>query len=191
MTKQPFDFEIALLHDTGSPSDQREAEWRRVFEHFDPRLRDFFGHRTDSGDELDELMSELWRRVLLSVHRLESHRAAWNWMVKIGTNVWLGRGRTATRERKRVALMHEVAHTEVGPAFIDRVFEDAPDDERRAKVLARINELPEEDRRLIALVAEDQAHSEIARRLSLASAAASRQRLRRIRLALTADLDPN
>lgn len=191
MTKQSFDFEISLLHDLRSPADQRDAEWRRVFEHFDPRLRDFFEHRTESGDELDELMSELWRRVLLSVHRLESHRAAWNWMVKIGTNVLLGRGRTATRERKRAELIQDVVYTEVGPAFIERVFEDAPDDDRRATVLARIEALPEEDRRLIALVAEDQAHAEIARRLSLASAAASRQRLRRIRLAITADLDLN
>lgn len=191
MTKRSFDFNIAILHDLGAAEDRRDAEWRRVFEHFDPRLRAFFAHRTESGDELDELMSELWRRVLLGVHRLESHRAAWNWMVRIGTNVLLGRGRTATRGRKRAELIQDVLSTEVGPAFIDRVFDDAPDDESRATVLARIEALPEDDRRLIALVAEDLAHAEIARRLSLASAAASRQRLRRIRLAITADLDLN
>jgi DNA-directed RNA polymerase specialized sigma24 family protein len=191
VTKQSFDFNLPVLYDTGVAANQRDAEWRRVFEHFDPRLRGFFESRTDSGDELDELMSELWRRVLLGVHRLESHRAAWNWMVKIGTNVLLGRGRTSTRERKRAVLIQEVVCTEVGPAFIERVFDDAPDDDRMATVLARIEALPEDDRRLIALVAEDFGHAEIARRLSLASAAASRQRLRRIRLAITADLDLN
>lgn len=191
MIKRSFDFNLAALHDMGVAADQRDAEWRRVFEHFDPRLRDFFEHRTESGDELDEVMSELWRRVLLGVHRLESHRAAWNWMVKIGTNVLLGRGRTSTREWKRAEQIQGVLCTEVGPALIERLFDEAPDDDRRATVLARIESLPEEDRRLIALVAEDLAHAEIARRLSLASAAASRQRLRRIRLAITADLYPN
>lgn len=191
MAKPYFDFDIALLHDIGVPADQRDAEWRRVFEHFDPRLRDFFEHRTESGDELDELLSELWRRVLLSVHRLESHRATWNWMVKIGTNLLIERGRTATRARRRAEVIQEVMSTEMGPAFIERVFDDAPDDDLRAMVLARIEALPEEDRRLVSLVAEDQAHAEIARQLSLASAAASRQRLRRIRLAITADLDLN
>ncbi|MEZ4378598.1 MAG: sigma-70 family RNA polymerase sigma factor [Gemmatimonadales bacterium] len=191
MSKQSFDFNIAVLHDIGVAEDERDAEWRRVFEHFDPRLRDFFGQRTDSASELDELMSELWRRVLLGVHRLDSHRAAWNWMVTIGTNVLRGWGRSAMRERKRAEGLVQLACTDMAPDFIERVFDDAPGDDRMAVVLARIAALPEKDRLLVALVAEDRTHTEIARRLSLASAAASRQRLRRIRLVITTDLDLN
>jgi RNA polymerase sigma-70 factor (ECF subfamily) len=183
-----LEFDIAQLIDVAADDDRRNAGWRTVFAHFDPRLRDFFHLRVDSEAALDELMSEIWRRVLLNIDKLESPKAAWTWMTTIGVNVLRDELRARRRTAKRnTELALEVANS-ADVAFLARVDEESPDADNEAIILARIAELPSEDRELIHMFAvEELPHDEIARRLGLSSAMASRQRLRRIRLAVRGD----
>lgn len=188
MMSADFDFSISRLTDSSMPRDVRDAEWRRVFNHFDPRLRSFFQYRVGSAPELDELLSETWRRVLLGMKNLSSHRAAWTWMTTIGVNVLKSKGRSESRARRQAEDFEREASADPPIVFISRIDEGSPDDLHLAAALARISALSTEDQELVRLVANEIPHAEIAKLLKLPSAAASRQRLRRIRVAVQADL---
>lgn len=183
-----FDFSIARLIDSSVDPEIRDAEWRQVFSHFDPRLRAFFQRRVKSESELDELLSEVWRRALLGIKSLSSHKAAWTWMTTIGVNVLKSTARSESRSRRREEEFEREASADPAFVFLSRIEEGSLHETKLAAALARISALPSEDRELIRLVADEIPHSEIAKRLKLPSAAACRQRLRRIRVAVQADL---
>lgn len=188
MMSADFDFSIAQLTDSSVDPEVRDAEWRKVFGHFDPRLREFFRYRVKSESELDELLSEVWRRVLLGIKNLSSHRAAWTWMTTIGVNVLKSTGRSQFRSRRREEEFEREALADSAFVFLSRIEEDSPHETKLTAALARISALPAEDQELVRLIAEEMPHAEIAKRLKLPSAAACRQRLRRIRVAVQADL---
>jgi len=179
-----FVFSILQLTDPGVPSEMRDAEWRRVFGHFDPRLREFFARRVKSESELDELLSDVWRRVLLGIKNLQSHRAMWSWLTTIGVNALKSRGRSESRSRRHQEEYERQVSADPAVVFISRIDEDSPDETHLATALARISALSAEDQELVRLVANEVPHAEIAKRLRLPSATACRQRLRRIRVAL-------
>lgn len=183
-----FDFSISQLIDSSIDPEVRDAEWRRMFSHFDPRLREFFQHRVKSELELDELLSEVWRRVLIGIHNLSSHRATWSWMTTIGVNVLKSKGRSESRSRRREEEFEREVSADPTVVFVSRIDEDSRDETRLAAALARISALPAEDQELVRLVANEVPHAEIAKLLNLPSAAACRQRLRRIRVAVQAEL---
>lgn len=180
----PFDFDIALLADPEADEEAREREWLAVYRHFTPRLLSFFERRAETRGELDELVAEIWRRALLNVRSLRSPRAAWTWLTTIGVNLLrdMGRDRASAqrREQRFQVYLPEPAEPET---VLERLAED-PFDGRvdRAAFAARLATLSPGDRELLRLFAvEELSHDEIAAQLGMPSAAASRQRLRRIR----------
>lgn len=182
-----FNFNIELLSEAESDETARDREWLRVYRHFTPRLSSFFQARVETQVQLDELIAEIWRRALLNVHSLRSPRAAWTWLTTIGVNLLrdMGRDRIAARrryERFEVYLPDPVETQTI----LDRLAEDAFDGRvERSSFAARLALLSSEDHELLRLYAvEELPHEDIAILLKLPSAAASRQRLRRIREAL-------
>lgn len=181
----PLEFSPALLADPDADPELRAAEWRRVFGHFNPRLLSFFKPRVSSGDMLDTLVAEVWRRALLRIGGLQSPAAAWTWLTTIGTNLLRDQQRRVAAEARRWARAEAELTAEASLQVLGRVEEDFVDDERADLAQAILAQIPLSDRQFLELVAlDDLTHQEIADRLGLPSAAASRQRLRRLRLQL-------
>lgn len=175
-------FDLALLADETAPEPLRQTEWRRFFRHFDPRLRSFFATRVPDEDELDDLVAELWRRVLLRVGRLKSASALWSWMVQIGVNLLRDLGRQGVRREGHRVSLQELTEAELRDMVVPRVVDrpdTGPHGEHLKGILKRLSAV---DRELLELYAIDElTHAEIATRLSLPGAAASRKRLQRLR----------
>jgi RNA polymerase sigma factor (sigma-70 family) len=175
-------FDLALLVDEEAPEPRRQGEWRRLFRHFDPRLRSYFGQRVADGDELDDLVAELWRRVFLYVGRLKSANALWPWMIQIGVNLMRDLGSQGVRREGRRVSLDELTAAELQDMVVPRVV-DRPDTGPHGEHLKGIlKTLSAVDRELLELYAIDElTHAEIATRLNLPGAAASRKRLQRLR----------
>src|SRR5882672_7595673 len=88
-----MDFDPRLLANNDRPPKQREAEWLRVYRHFNPRIESFFRGRVSGGSELDDLIAEIWRRALLNIHSLRAREAMWTWLTTIGNNLLRDRAR--------------------------------------------------------------------------------------------------
>lgn len=171
-------FEVTELRGDGATRATSDAEWERVFSHFQPRLLSYFKRKADGVLPLDDLLQELWMRAFLNVSSLDSERALWSWLVTIGNNLLRDELR---RNRPRLedipisddALADEIAEF-VGVTPVDP---EARDDlqELRAK-------LSDEEWELLNLLCVDNlSHEEAAQRLGMPTAMASRQRLRRVR----------
>lgn len=175
-------FDLALLANEAAPEPLRQVEWRRLFRHFDPRLRSYFGQRVADGDELDDLVAELWRRVFLYVGRLKAANALWPWMVQIGVNLLRDLGSQGVRREGRRVSLEELTAAELQGLVVPRVV-DRPDTGPHGEHLKGIlKTLSAVDRELVELYAIDElTHAEIATRLNLPGAAASRKRLQRLR----------
>jgi RNA polymerase sigma-70 factor (ECF subfamily) len=179
----PHVFKLSLLRGDEGSSQHRDLEWLRVFRHFDPRLRDFFGRR-DQALPVDEIVGEVWGRAFLFISTLKDTAALWSWLTAIGNNVIRDRVRSHLRHpmgslsESDVAIATEESFVR---AWIDVENETAVSGD----IQSLISRLPPADRELLHLVAVDGlSHDEIATQLGLPSAAASRQRLRRLRMQL-------
>ena len=175
-------FDLALLADEAAPEPLRQAEWRRFFRHFDPRLRSYFAPRVPDADELDDLVAELWRRVLLRVGRLKSASALWSWMIQIGVNLLRDLGRQGVRREDRRVSLEELTAAELQDAVVPRVIDRSDMGPQGEHFKGILKTLLAVDRELLELYAIDElTHAEIATRLNLPGAAASRKRLQRLR----------
>lgn len=196
-----FTFDPGLLADDTAGRDGRDREWARVYGHFDPRLRDFFARRAGGPDDLDELMALLWRRVVRRIGALRDSRGAWAWLVVIGTNLLRDRaaGEAAARRLQEGYAAERASDLQGGeaadpaPSALARLAEEGATGlaERLgvdpAEFARRLEALPAADRALVRLkVLDGLEHEQIAERLGLASAAASRQRFARLRRRLGA-----
>ena len=178
-----FRFDVSLLADVDADAAAREREWSRVYQHFTPRVRDFFARRVGAPYELDDLVTEIWRRVTLNIGSLSAAEAMWTWLTTIGVNLLRDARRTRGADARR-AEHFRVYLTEPDDqeTVLDRLASDPTDGLDRALFAQRLALLSESDRQLLWYHAvEERPHDEIAKLLGLASAAASRQRLRRIR----------
>lgn len=184
--QQPFDFDAKLLADPDADETARRREWSKVYKFYDPRLRRFFERRATS-TELDDLMQKIWTSAALKIGSLASPRAAWTWLTTVGVNALRDGGRArAADARKREAFARESEGEAVEAEVLERLCEDPFDGRVDRNVFrARLATLSVEDRSLLHLfVVEERSHEEIAVVLDLASADASRQRLRRVRKVL-------
>ncbi len=177
-----------MLTQSGGEPAAREAEWLRVYRHYAPRLESFFGSRLPGRGELDVFLSDLWERAFLNIDSLRSGKAMWSWLITIGNNLLRDRYRRK-REDKEVLWSDAERNARVLAVLDGWTGMPSTDDseDRRAAVLQSLEEAEYE---FLALYAIDGfTHEEIARRLRLPSAAASRQKLRRLRLRLTGSTD--
>lgn len=204
-----FEFDVSLLTGAGTDGasggdadrdardgdadgrEAREAEWRRVFEHFDPRLRSYFAARVPDEDALDDLMARLWRRALRGLPELRYAAGAWNWLVRVGTNLTTDDWRRArVRQSRHDAWRRDELPTE--PAVpAPALSGDADDDDGpaalvdAAAVRAALETFAPVDAAVLRLrLLEGLEHEDIAERLGLPSAAAARKRFSRARAVL-------
>lgn len=171
---------------TGLAGDsEREQEWRRLFEHFQPRLVSYFARRVDSEDQLDELTSEIWRRLLLNIHKLKSTNAFWSWMLQVGRNILADWGRGGIRMNGRQVAMEELTASDAAALITPFIFDGDDGSQDIPDLVEALAQLPAEDRALLELiVVDDMSHADVAIRLRLDSAAACRKRLQRIKAKL-------
>jgi DNA-directed RNA polymerase specialized sigma24 family protein len=173
--------ELAVLQGaSGSPED-RDRVWLEVFTHFQPRLTSFFATRVPAPDELDEVLGEIWARAFLFIRTLHSSAALWNWLTTIGNNVIRDRRRRANR-RPETAQSDLDERSKVLESFLAGLALDPFGSTSETAQVSLLALLTSEDREFLELIAIDGlSHEAVAHRLKLTSAAASRQRLRRLR----------
>lgn len=175
---------LPLLQGSEGTEDDRDREWLRVFSHFQPRLVSFFSNRCDSEDDLDGMLSTLWVRAFLHIRTLRSSNALWSWLTTIGNNLLRDDDRRSKRSPE-VRLDDVVVAADKAAQFIEGLSTSERTDSDPASLLEKLST---EEREFVELYAVDGlSHDEIAQRLGLASAAASRQRLRRIRTRISND----
>jgi RNA polymerase sigma factor (sigma-70 family) len=182
MSRSPYQaVNLALLQGREGSVDERDTEWLQVFRHYQPRLRSFFAWRAIDQDDLEDILAEIWARAVLFVGSLRSSGALWNWLTTIGNNV--------IRDKHRRLSRHpEITATTIGSGPLESFilgwsFDAYRSQEADELNASGLNRLSAPDREYLELFAVDGlSHGELAIRLGLASAAASRQRLRRIRL---------
>lgn len=179
-------FSLAALRGDAEWARAREAEWERVFAHFQPRLELYFRRRSDGILPLDDLLQEVWLRACLNILTLETPAALWTWFLTIGNNLL----RDELRRRRPVMEplpMEPDTSTHAVGAFLGLL--EARFDEASAEALADVQRrvTAEEWEFLSLLCVDNLSHEEVAARVNLPSAMASRQRLRRLRERLVRD----
>lgn len=173
-------FDLSLLRGEQGDEGAREAEWERVFTHFHPRLSSYFERRADGIYVLDDLLQEIWLRVFLNVQTLESTSALWTWLVTVGNN--LLRDELRRKKLETVSLDGRWARSLDGiEDFLGNL--EHPPGVANTNLLDELRgRLTDEEWEFLNLLCVDNlTHEEVARRLNLTTAMASRQRLRRIR----------
>jgi RNA polymerase sigma factor (sigma-70 family) len=172
-------FDLALIRGEEGSESARAAEWERVFAHFQPRLLSYFERRANGILSLEDLLQEVWLRAFLNVKSLGSANALWTWLVTIGNNLLrdeLRRNRLILESLPDETGDHAASIAEflgVGQQLGGSLSETVED--MRAK-------LTEDEWEFLNLLGLDNlTHEEVAGRVGLKSAMASRQRLRRIR----------
>jgi RNA polymerase sigma factor (sigma-70 family) len=180
-------FDLGALRDPDADPEAHQREWRRLVAHFVPRLDSYFQLKVPAPDDRDDLIQHILVKAVLNVRGIQASAALWNWLRKIGDNRLFDLRRSAQStarhiEQQAAELMAETqahATTEVCDARLD----PANGDGALGRRIAALNDV---DRRLLDLVANEVPHEEIALRLGLASADASRQRWSRLRRKLRA-----
>lgn len=176
-------FSLSVLSGKKGTSEDRDEEWLRAFRHFDPRLRDYFGKRNFEID-LDELVGDIWGRACLFISTLNDAAALWTWLTTIGNNIVLDRARTSKR-RPTASLDSMKDAVAIEESFVKAWIATDSENDLRTRVDEMLSQLSPDEREFLKLVVVDGfSHEVIARQLGLPSAAASRQRLRRLRLRL-------
>src|SRR5689334_17744794 len=172
-------FDLRLLRGEDTHGAANEAEWERAFKHFQPRLLSYFERKAKGILPLDDLLQQVWLRAFLNIRSLDSANALWMWLLTIGNNLLRDELR---RERPIIEPLPDQAHEDSSEIaeFIgvlrgsDKALTDEIDKIR--------SELSEDEWEFLNLLCVDGlSHNEVASRLGLKSAMASRQRLRRIR----------
>jgi RNA polymerase sigma factor (sigma-70 family) len=177
-SRDEFHYDPDILADPDTDRDAHEREWARVFNEFNPRLEDYLKSRAGDDEEYAAVLSHVWRKALVGLGRLESTRAAWSWLVTVGTNYLKDhhRGRAA-RRRLHENLAGEAAVDEDlrtrHPNTLERMashdaFEGRSWPVDREIFSQRWNELSSEDQRLVELHdVEEWTHQRIAEELGI------------------------
>lgn len=168
---------LALKGDVGE--EERNREWRAVVDHFEPRLAGYFRRRVDGVMLIDDLLQEVWLRACLHIKSLRSDGALWNWLTTIGSNFL--RDEISRRKLPVVSGDRELHEADVRAVeFLGMDRSNGEEIELRTESVR--SQCSEEEWELLNLLAVDElSHEQVAARLGLPSAVASRQRLRRLR----------
>lgn len=142
---------------------QREpARFVDVYQEYFEVVYAYAARRTANRAEAEDLASEVFRKALENLPRFKWTGAPFSaWLFRIAANLIADRSRRASKEEKVTALpdaagnTHQTQQSEV---------EDA---ERRARVFASVDDLIDDQRRVIVMrFAEDKSISEIATELN-------------------------
>lgn len=181
------DFDPGRLVDLSLSSEEREACWLRIHRHYSPRLASYLARRVPTGHDVDEVIAEIWRRVFLKIHTLQSSKAMWSWLTTIGNNLLIDLGRRNAAQARREVLWTD-GERDAGVSEVIAGWSGNAETTSETSDVDVLAGLSSGEREYLELYAVDGlSHEEIAQRLMLPSAAASRQRLRRLRQRLTRD----
>jgi len=174
-------FNTKLLGDPDGDSAAREREWSKLFQTMTPQLRRVFARRVSAG-ELDDLVAGIWQRAVLRIGTLDEPDALWSWLVTIGVNLVKDGIRTAVRHNQRLGRPVPLDAAHLDERLADRIAGDflvATQLQEGARLVRE--SVAGSDWELLQLWAiDDLTHAEIAERMGLASAAASRQKVSRL-----------
>ncbi len=170
-----------LLSDPDSNGPEREREWSRVFHVMTPRLRRYFARRVAS-DELGDLIANIWQRAVLRIGALDEPDALWSWLVTIGVNLIKDGIRTAVRQTDRLGRQVSFDSEQINERIAERLAGDFLVTEQllEGAKLVRESISDSEWEHLQLWAVDDLTHAEIADRMGLASAVASRQQVSRL-----------
>jgi RNA polymerase sigma factor (sigma-70 family) len=174
-------FNTKLLGDPDSNGPEREREWSRLFHAMTPRLRHFFARRV-AFDELDDLIAKIWQRAVLRIGALDEPDALWSWLVTIGVNLVKDGIRTAVRQNERLGRQTSLDEMKMDERIAERLAGDFLVTTQLLEGSKLVREsVSDSEWELLQLWAiDDLTHAEIADRMSLASAVASRQQVSRL-----------
>lgn len=172
-------FDLTLLRSEGGSEPATTAEWERVFTHFQPRLLSYFDRRASGILPLEDLLQEVWLRAFLNVRSVDSGNALWTWLITIGAN--LLRDELRRNRPVLVSFAEEIGDHTAGIAEFVGI-QQGPGDALSDTVEEMRAKLTDDEWEFLNLLCVDNlTHDEVARRVGLKTAMASRQRLRRIR----------
>jgi DNA-directed RNA polymerase specialized sigma24 family protein len=180
-------FDIGLLADAETDPERHEAEWRRVYEHFDPYLRYYFEDVMRYRDS-DEIVAAVWRKALRKIGSLDVPENAWWWLIRIGRNYFIDQrrqeGRRLRNDRTGLDRMTEDTPEDWRDRILDEIarektFGDRIDLRAFRVAFAALKDSDQEFAYL--LQSEELSHEQLVERLKLKSVEASRQRWRWIK----------
>lgn len=180
-------FDIGLLADAETNPGRHEAEWRRVYEHFDPYLRYYFEDVMRYRDS-DEIVAAVWRKALRKIGSLDAPENAWWWLIRIGRNYFIDQrrqeGRRLRNDRTGLDRMTEDTAEDWRDRVLDKITRETTFDERidRRAFREAFAKLKDSDQEFAYLLqSEGLSHEQLVERLKLKSVEASRQRWRWIK----------
>jgi RNA polymerase sigma factor (sigma-70 family) len=180
-------FDLVVLRDPDGDPDAHQREWRRLVEHFVPRLNSYFRLKVPAPDERDDLVQHILFKAVLNVRGIHASAALWNWLRKIGENRVIDLQRseqsTARHLEQQAAELEFASEAALSDGLVDLPLDSAEGEGELGRRVAALSAL---DRQLLTLVANDVPHETIAKQLGLPSAEASRQRWSRLRRKLRA-----
>lgn len=178
------DFDLHVLSDPDTDPSAHQSEWRRLFEHFTPRLDGYFATRVPDEAERADLIQDIWHKALLHIAQLRTPAVLWNWLRRVGENRLIDTRKAAATARRRVEEHAAELHFELETSPPLSALEQLVSNPFQGEMGQRFARLSERDQRVVRLAMEAVPHEDIARELRLPSAAASRQLLARIRRTL-------
>ena len=156
----------------------------RVYAHWRPRLFGFLARLSGRRDLAEDLLQETWIRVAKGAHRLEPQTRLGAWLYTVARNVYLNHRRWAALNAGRFFGFDDAPE----PADPETPFDLARAEQLERKLEAALLQLPVKYREVLLLVGvEGLSPNEAAQVLEL-KADALRQRLKRARDMMQAQL---
>lgn len=181
--EEHFVFDLALLADPDADPVARRREWDRTYTHYTAMLHRYFAREVPQQADRDDLIQEIWSRILPNLGTLEHPAVMWSWLTRTGQRWLIDRGRAAgTARRNAKARPDELNNALLSATTTDALTaltENAVPTELSA-ITEHLVGLKVEERQLLDLKAAGRTHEEMAALLGLKNAAASRKRFERV-----------
>lgn len=182
--EEHFVFDLALLADPDAADPvARRREWDRTYTHYTARLHRYFGREVPHDADREDLIQDIWSRVIPNLSKLKHPAVMWSWLIRTGTRKRIDQGRAeATARRNAKERPDELSSALLSAPATDALTsltEDATPTELSA-IAQHLVGLNEEERRLLYLKAAGRSHDEMAAQLGLKDAATSRKRWQRV-----------
>lgn len=170
----------------------RVESFEPLYRAYRDRLYRVAAGRLGDGADAEDCVQEAFVRAARYLRSYDPARPFWSWLVRILTN--RATDRLRTRWADRLLAEDEIAGVPAPPPTAtdaERLRAVADQDDRAKMVHAALAELPEDHRkRVLLFYVNGLSHAELIRIFGDPSEEASRQKMRRIREALKARLDP-
>jgi RNA polymerase sigma factor (sigma-70 family) len=181
--EEHFIGDLALLADPDADPVARRREWDRTYAHYTAKMHRYFAREVPQQTDREDLIHEIWSRILPHLGTLEDGAVMWAWLTRTGRRRLIDQGRAAGTARRNAKARPDELNSALlsAPATdaLTALTEDAVPTELSA-IAQHLVGLNDEERRLLDLKAAGRSHEEMAALLGLKNAAASRKRWERV-----------